>query len=86
MGLCRALVYLATGAAVSGEIRFALIAGAIALAAHVIGLTYAAKQENLNRGRPAVAACHSGRPSAVCLAGHFERMACRHRLCVVVRR
>jgi heme O synthase-like polyprenyltransferase len=48
MGLCRALVYLATGAAVSGEIRFALIAGAIALAAHVIGLTYAAKQENLN--------------------------------------
>jgi hypothetical protein len=49
MGLCRALVYLATGAAVSGEIRFALIAGAIALAAHVIGLTYAAKQENLNQ-------------------------------------
>src|SRR3954447_4400163 len=49
MGLCRALVYLATGAAVSGEIRFALIAGAIALAAHVIGLIYAAKQENLNQ-------------------------------------
>jgi 4-hydroxybenzoate polyprenyltransferase len=48
MGLCRALVYLATGVAVSGEIRFALIAGAIALATHVIGLTYAAKQENLN--------------------------------------
>ena len=49
MGLCRALVYLTTGAAVSGEIRFALIAGAIALAAHVIGLTYAARQENLNQ-------------------------------------
>jgi UbiA prenyltransferase family len=49
MGLCRALIYLATGAAVSGEIRFALIAGAMALAAHVVGLTYAAKQENLNR-------------------------------------
>jgi UbiA prenyltransferase family len=49
MGLCRALVYLATGAAVSGEVRFALIAGAIALATHVIGLTYAAKQENLNQ-------------------------------------
>jgi hypothetical protein len=48
MGLCRALVYLATGAAVSGELHFALVAGAIALAAHVIGLTYAAKQENLN--------------------------------------
>jgi 4-hydroxybenzoate polyprenyltransferase len=49
MGLCRAFVYLATGAAVSGEIRVALIAGAVALAAHVIGLTYAAKQENLNQ-------------------------------------
>jgi 4-hydroxybenzoate polyprenyltransferase len=49
MGLCRALVYLGTGAAVSGETRFALIAGAMALAAHVIGLTYAAKQENLNQ-------------------------------------
>jgi 4-hydroxybenzoate polyprenyltransferase len=49
MGLCRALVYLATGAAVSGDIRFALMAGATALAAHVIGLTYAAKQENLNQ-------------------------------------
>ena len=49
MGLCRALVYLVTGAVVSGEIRFALIAGAMALATHVIGLTYAAKQENLNQ-------------------------------------
>src|SRR5207247_76520 len=49
IGLCRALVYLATGAAVSGEIRSTLIIGATALAAHVIGLTYAAKQENLNQ-------------------------------------
>jgi UbiA prenyltransferase family len=49
MGLCRALVYLATGAAVSGEIRSTLIMGATALAAHVIGLTYAARQENLNQ-------------------------------------
>jgi hypothetical protein len=49
MGLCRAFVYLVTGAAVSGEISIALIAGAVALAAHVIGLTYAAKQENLNQ-------------------------------------
>jgi heme O synthase-like polyprenyltransferase len=49
MGFCRALVYLATGTAVSGEIRTSLIVGAIALAAHVIGLTYAAKQENLNQ-------------------------------------
>jgi hypothetical protein len=49
MGLCRALVYLGTGAAVSGDIRVALMVGAIALAAHVVGLTYAAKQENLNQ-------------------------------------
>src|SRR5262249_43509115 len=49
MGLCRALVYLSTGTAVSGEVRLGLIAGAAALAAHVIGLTYAAKQENLNQ-------------------------------------
>jgi hypothetical protein len=49
MGLCRALVYLATGAAISGNIRLALIAGAIALAAHIVGLTYAARQENLNQ-------------------------------------
>jgi 4-hydroxybenzoate polyprenyltransferase len=49
MGLCRALVYLATGAAVSGNVLPALIVGATALAAHVIGLTYAAKQENLNK-------------------------------------
>jgi hypothetical protein len=48
MGLCRALVYLVTGAAVGGEIRFVLLGGAVALAAHVVGLTYAAKQENLN--------------------------------------
>jgi 4-hydroxybenzoate polyprenyltransferase len=42
MGLCRALVYLAAGAAVSGNISLALIIGAIALAAHVAGISYAA--------------------------------------------
>ncbi|TMK49102.1 MAG: prenyltransferase [Alphaproteobacteria bacterium] len=47
MGLCRALVYLGTGAAVSGNVLPALIIGATALAAHVIGLTYAAKQSLL---------------------------------------
>jgi hypothetical protein len=49
MGLCRALVYLGTGAAVSGNVVSALMVGAVALAAHVVGLTYAAKQENLNQ-------------------------------------
>jgi UbiA prenyltransferase family len=49
MGLCRALVYIGTGVAVSGVVSEALAIGAIALFAHVIGLTYAAKQESLNR-------------------------------------
>jgi 4-hydroxybenzoate polyprenyltransferase len=49
MSLCRALVYLATGAAVSGGTSRALTIGALALVAHVAGLTYAAKQENLNQ-------------------------------------
>jgi hypothetical protein len=49
MGLCRALVYLGAGAAISGGVSAALVIGAIALACHVVGLTYAAKQENLNQ-------------------------------------
>jgi len=49
MGLCRGLVYLGAGAAMSGGISGALILGAFALACHVVGLTYAAKQENLNQ-------------------------------------
>lgn len=49
MGSCRALVYLGSGAAFSGGTSGGLILGASALAAHVTGLTYAAKQENLNR-------------------------------------
>jgi heme O synthase-like polyprenyltransferase len=49
MGSCRALVYLATGTAVGGGLHSVLVVGAIALAAHVVGLTYAAKQENLNQ-------------------------------------
>ncbi len=49
MGLCRALVYIAAGVAVSGGVSSALIIGAFALACHVVGLTYAAKQENLNQ-------------------------------------
>lgn len=49
MGLCRALVYLGAGAAINGGITSALVLGAFALACHVVGLTYAAKQENLNQ-------------------------------------
>jgi 4-hydroxybenzoate polyprenyltransferase len=49
MGLCRALVYIATGIATTGSASLATIIGAVALASHVAGITYAAKQESLDR-------------------------------------
>jgi 4-hydroxybenzoate polyprenyltransferase len=49
MGTCRALVYIGTGAALAGSTSTAAMIGAIALASHVAGITYAAKQENLDR-------------------------------------
>jgi len=49
MGLCRALVYVGAGLAVAQSVPRALVVGAIALAAHVIGLACAAKQERLDR-------------------------------------
>jgi hypothetical protein len=49
MGLCRALVYVGTGVAIAGGISNAILIGAAALACHVAGITYAAKQESLDR-------------------------------------
>jgi len=49
MGLCRALVYIGTGVAATGDVSNATIIGAVALACHVAGITYAAKQESLDR-------------------------------------
>jgi 4-hydroxybenzoate polyprenyltransferase len=49
MGLCRALVYVGTGVAIAGGISNATLVGAMALACHVAGITYAAKQESLDR-------------------------------------
>lgn len=49
MGLCRALVYIGTGVAITGNISNATIVGAVALTCHVAGITYAAKQESLDR-------------------------------------
>jgi 4-hydroxybenzoate polyprenyltransferase len=50
MGLCRALVYLAAAAALGdGGHQLAVGCGALAMFAHVVGLTYAAKQESLDR-------------------------------------
>ncbi len=48
MGLCRALVYVGTAVAL-GSVNGLVLLGAVAVSAHVIGLTYAAKQENLDR-------------------------------------
>jgi 4-hydroxybenzoate polyprenyltransferase len=49
MGTCRALVYIATGAALADSTSTAMTIGAVALAAHVAGITYAARQESLDR-------------------------------------
>lgn len=47
MGLCRVLVYVTAACAVAGAPNLAVWLGAAALLSHLIGLTYAAKQENL---------------------------------------
>lgn len=49
MGLCRALVYVGAALVASRTASPEVLIGALALAAHVIGLTYAAKQESLDR-------------------------------------
>jgi 4-hydroxybenzoate polyprenyltransferase len=49
MGTCRALVYIGTGAALAGSTSTAMMISAVALASHVAGITYAAKQENLDK-------------------------------------
>jgi hypothetical protein len=49
MGLCRAFVYFGAAAAVSGEISWKVALAGLALTAYVAGLTYAARQESLDR-------------------------------------
>jgi 4-hydroxybenzoate polyprenyltransferase len=49
MGACRMLVYITAGAAVSGALPAGLWLGAGVLLCYLIGLTFAAKQENLNQ-------------------------------------
>jgi 4-hydroxybenzoate polyprenyltransferase len=50
MGLCRFLVYVAAGAAAGAHpASLPVLIGGAALFAHVVGLTYAAKQESLDR-------------------------------------
>lgn len=49
MGLCRVLVYVTSAVALTGTVSLTVGLGATALFCHLIGLTYAAKQENLKR-------------------------------------
>jgi 4-hydroxybenzoate polyprenyltransferase len=49
MGLCRVLAYFASGLAAAAALPPALLGGAAILLCYLIGLTYAAKQENLRR-------------------------------------
>jgi 4-hydroxybenzoate polyprenyltransferase len=49
MGLARMLVYVTAAAAGGWLLGTPLLAGAVGLFAYVVGLTYAAKQEALNR-------------------------------------
>jgi 4-hydroxybenzoate polyprenyltransferase len=49
MGLCRAFVYFGAAAAVSGVVSWPVALVGFALTAYVAGLTYAARQESLDR-------------------------------------
>jgi 4-hydroxybenzoate polyprenyltransferase len=49
MGACRALVYCGAAAVAVGSLPAAVIFAALALAAYVAGLTYAARQESLDK-------------------------------------
>jgi 4-hydroxybenzoate polyprenyltransferase len=51
MGLCRVLVYVTAALAVAGTVSAAVLGGALALLAYLIGLTYIAKQETLTEVR-----------------------------------
>jgi len=49
MGACRALIYGATATALSGGVTIFVAVAAVAIAAFVAGLTYAARQESLDK-------------------------------------
>ncbi len=49
MGLCRMLVYVGTASMVAGTVTGPVVGAGAAVLAHTAGLTYAAKQESLDR-------------------------------------
>ncbi|MDB5649886.1 MAG: UbiA prenyltransferase [Hyphomicrobiales bacterium] len=67
MGMCRALVYAVTAVAMFNEASGAILVAAIALTCHVAGLTYAAKQEHINRVGSLWPLLMLAVPIAVCL-------------------
>jgi hypothetical protein len=67
MGMCRALVYVVAAVALSNEVSSATLVAAIALACHVAGLTYTAKQEHINRVGSLWPLVMLAIPIAVCL-------------------
>jgi hypothetical protein len=49
MGFCRALVYAGAAAVATASVGTTIIVWALALGAHIVGLTYAAREENFDR-------------------------------------
>src|SRR5262249_14741137 len=49
MGACRALVYATTAVALTGGVSMAVVVWAIAMTAYLAGLTYAAREEGLDK-------------------------------------
>ncbi len=72
MSLCRLLVYLGAAAAAVGSVPAPVWLAGTALAAHVVGLTYAAKQESLNRVDRLWPLAALVLPLGVALPGIFE--------------
>jgi 4-hydroxybenzoate polyprenyltransferase len=49
MGLCRVMVYVTASVMATGTVTRAVVLSALALLCHLVGLTYAAKQESLSK-------------------------------------
>jgi 4-hydroxybenzoate polyprenyltransferase len=73
MGVCRVLVYVTAGLAVTTELPPALWVGALLLLCYLIGLTYVAKQETLGEVRNLWPLVFLGAPVVYALAQALER-------------
>ena len=73
MGICRVLVYVTAGLAVTSELPAPLWVGALLLLCYLIGLTYVAKQETLGEVRNLWPLVFLGAPVVYALAQALER-------------